>query len=497
MTTSSGNLLKLPSFLAPEFEEQENEEDKNEIMDTTNTTVIQCSPDRYIKSNKLQSAAETALFLAWKESDENRKQLEKSNADLMRKIEDLESRFKKIEHNINIQQPSSPVVVENYSTNEEELAKETEWIRVRNKRVTKKRKLNNTLSPEPKKEPAGSNRQVNKIVATETSNVNEENKKKKEKSPPPIIVDGIKSLDTLLKSLKKVSAAEKFRIKLLSKESFKVNAIDSEAYRNITKGLINDGHNWHSYENKQSRPIRVMVKKLHHSCNTESIKDDLKAKGLQVLEVVNKLKWKTKEPLDMFMVSFSSEENIKKVFELGNILGCKVEVEALKKNNLIPQCKNCQNYNHTHKYCNKEARCVKCAGKHETKDCLKPRDALPKCIHCGEGHPASYRGCAVAIELQKIRNSSRATTKNLPSRNVNNSQAQTPIKSHAEIPNKRRLTFAEIVSNENRQQIKKDEGEERTQKILQIILTKLDNQQRIISYLQSRFEKLENTRQHK
>jgi hypothetical protein len=28
----------------------------------------------------------------------------------------------------------------------------------------------------------------------------------------------------------------------------------------------------------------------------------------------------------------------------------------------------------------------------------------PKCVNCGEGHPANYRGCIVAKELQKIKN---------------------------------------------------------------------------------------------
>ncbi|XP_039284237.1 uncharacterized protein LOC120351355 [Nilaparvata lugens] len=167
MSTPIGKLLNLQSSHVLEFEEQGNEEDKNEIMEPTNTTEIQCSPDRYTKSNKLQSAAEGALFIDWKESNEKRNQLEKSNEELLRKIENLELRFRKIEENIDMQQSSSPVrpaqatteAVENYSTNEEELLKETEWIRVRNKRVTKKRKLNNTLSPEPKEEPARSFRQ--------------------------------------------------------------------------------------------------------------------------------------------------------------------------------------------------------------------------------------------------------------------------------------------------------------------------------------------------
>jgi hypothetical protein len=35
--------------------------------------------------------------------------------------------------------------------------------------------------------------------------------------------------------------------------------------------------------------------------------------------------------------------------------------------------------------------------------------AQPKCVHCGEAYPANYRGCSVAIELQKFKNQNMKT----------------------------------------------------------------------------------------
>lgn len=54
-------------------------------------------------------------------------------------------------------------------------------------------------------------------------------------------------------------------------------------------------------------------------------------------------------------------------------------------------------------YCNKPPRCVKCAGKHSSTECTV-EIPYPKCCNCDEQHPASYRGCVVAKELQKLRN---------------------------------------------------------------------------------------------
>lgn len=86
----------------------------------------------------------------------------------------------------------------------------------------------------------------------------------------------------------------------------------------------------------------------------------------------------------------------------------RVKIEPLKKNSrLIPQCKKCQGYNHTQKYCGREVRCVKCAGKHDAKACPENRNNPAKCVNCKGQHPANYRGCEVAKELQKLRNKTR------------------------------------------------------------------------------------------
>lgn len=47
------------------------------------------------------------------------------------------------------------------------------------------------------------------------------------------------------------------------------------------------GASWYSYEDKQSHPIKVMIKNLHHSCGISALIADLKEQGLNVLNVVN------------------------------------------------------------------------------------------------------------------------------------------------------------------------------------------------------------------
>ncbi|KAF5275629.1 hypothetical protein FQA39_LY06741 [Lamprigera yunnana] len=66
-----------------------------------------------------------------------------------------------------------------------------------------------------------------------------------------------------------------------------------EQQKCCNKKIISD-----TYENKQERPIRVMVKNLYRSCKPTKIVDDLRTKGFKAVDAVNKLKWKTKDPLE-------------------------------------------------------------------------------------------------------------------------------------------------------------------------------------------------------
>jgi len=52
-------------------------------------------------------------------------------------------------------------------------------------------------------------------------------------------------------------------------------------------------------------------------------------------------------------------------------------------------------------YDNKNDRTIKVMAR--GKDCKVVRNLAPKCINCKGQHPANYKGCEVAVELQKMR----------------------------------------------------------------------------------------------
>ena len=269
-----------------------------------------------------------------------------------------------------------------YITDEDDLATETEWII--KKRPSKKRKAE--TSPEIqntcKNDEGKSKNEVN-------TNEKQIPKKLPTSKPPPIMVSSVSDYQEFYKLVQNKAKSE-FTIKLLNNGVYKVNVLNSDDYRSLTKSLNTAEIAWYSYENAQERPIKVVIKNLHHSWDPAEIIADLKRQNLKAVSATNKMQYKTKKPLDMFLVSFEACEEIKKVHEIRSILNRIVKIEPTKRSKLIPQCKVCQSFGHTQNYCGKPARCVKCAGKHKTIECLKTETEQPKCVNCGEAHPANY-----------------------------------------------------------------------------------------------------------
>jgi hypothetical protein len=68
-----------------------------------------------------------------------------------------------------------------------------------------------------------------------------------------------------------------------------------------------------------------------------------------------------------------------------------VETDVAPKGPL--QCKGCQRFGHTQRYCGYAPRCVVCGEAHISVECSTSQRQL-KCCSCGANHTANYRGCA-------------------------------------------------------------------------------------------------------
>jgi hypothetical protein len=99
-----------------------------------------------------------------------------------------------------------------------------------------------------------------------------------------------------------------------------------------------------------------MARNIHASRNAEDVMKDLQNKNVFIMEISLLRSRKDRTPLPLYMLTFEKNEDIKRIFEINEMLSLKVTIEALRGSKLIPQCKSCQACEHTQKYCRKEAR---------------------------------------------------------------------------------------------------------------------------------------------
>lgn len=197
---------------------------------------------------------------------------------------------------------------------------------------------------------------------------------------------------------------DNYTIKVQNQEQVKVQAKTIEAYDIITKSLKEKNTEFHTYQKKQDKPFRVILRNMHYSTETDSIKEEIENHGHTVLNIINMRQRTTKNPLSMFSIDLKPDENNQSIYMIEYLLNTKIKFEAPHFKREIPQCTNCQRYGHTKNFCFHPPRCVKCTGKHRTSDCLhKERSDKVKCVLCGENHPANYKGCTIYKQLQKAK----------------------------------------------------------------------------------------------
>lgn len=141
---------------------------------------------------------------------------------------------------------------------------------------------------------------------------------------------------------------------------------------------------------------------MHPSVDLEDLKQEIEQHNHTVVRISNIKQAISQKPLPLFFIEIESRDNNKEIFQIKKLMHTVISFEPPRKKREIPQCMNCQGFNHTKNYCNKSPVCVKCARSHLTRDCpIKEKTKEVICANCGGDHPASYKGCIVRKQLQQ------------------------------------------------------------------------------------------------
>jgi hypothetical protein len=235
------------------------------------------------------------------------------------------------------------------------------------------------------------------------------------KLPPPIFIKiKVQSYQVFCEKIKNiVEPTDDFTCKR-STESLKLNTTSSNEYRTIIRYLKESKVEFFTYQFKENKPYRIVIRNLHPTTDPDYIKEELEKEGFQARNDINALHRVSIIHLPLFFVDLEPALNNKNIFELKTLCHTKVKIEAPRINKLAPQCLNFHNYDHTKTYCNNHPRCVRCGENHRTDTCTKSRELPAKGALCNGNHPANYRGCLVFKNLQQLRK------EQLPSKNNTN-----------------------------------------------------------------------------
>lgn len=297
--------------------------------------------------------------------------------------------------------------------------------------------------------------------------------------PPAIYIPDVNDINIMIKKINKVIPCSEYNYKSLREGQVRLMVKSVESYRKVINFLETSKINFHTYQLKQERAYRIVIKGLHHSTPPVDIKAELLALGHQVRAVTNVRSRINKEPLSMFFVDLDPDPNNKTVYDIKHINQAIVKIEPPLRTNDFVQCHRCQQYGHTKSYCKNQYRCVKCGMDHATTDCDKSADTPPRCVHCSLNHTASYKGCQVYQNLVARRPTRQrlfSTSKNFNHRE--NTQFHNDTNNHPN-PSRANMSYSEALrgpaSNENSRMDRLEKIMENLMNLMSMLMAKLCN----------------------
>jgi len=264
---------------------------------------------------------------------------------------------------------------------------------------------------------------------------NLENSSAPTKPPPPIFIRVVNDYKAFCDNIKQLTKGSPFVCKS-SITGIKLSTSSPDSYRSVIKFLQSNKAAFHTYQLKQDRAFRIVIRNLHHSTPIKEIEKELSALGHMPRNVTNVLHIVTKQPLPLFFVDLETDINNKDVFKIDHLYYTKIKIEEPRPNNQPIQCLRCQGFGHTKSYCNHPPKCVRCGDSNASESCVKPADQPATCALCSGDHPANYRGCPVFKKIQAVHHLKRSNP------------THTNLK---EVPSNVKFTNVNFTSNMNTQ----------------------------------------------
>jgi hypothetical protein len=185
-------------------------------------------------------------------------------------------------------------------------------------REIKRKKSNKVFKNNNSSEPAVTTNNRYKLLTNEVTNKEEPtdvNTTKRIPRPLPIFVYVI-NYPQMIQHLAEVAEEENYNTRSMATNIMKINCHSAETYRKILAFMKENIIIYRSYQPKNERPYKKVIKHLHHSVKLEDITDELSGLGHKVRNIINAKHRQTKEPLNLFFIDLEPAEY--------TLLNCKI-----------------------------------------------------------------------------------------------------------------------------------------------------------------------------
>jgi hypothetical protein len=115
----------------------------------------------------------------------------------------------------------------------------------------------------------------------------------------------------MAEKLSEILEEEQYTTKSLSDNTIKVNCRMPDNYRKLTTFLKGNKVIYHTYQLKEERMFRIVLKHIHQSTRIEDIQTELTIKGHQMRNIINGRHRVTKERLNLFFIDLEPSANNK------------------------------------------------------------------------------------------------------------------------------------------------------------------------------------------
>ena len=225
----------------------------------------------------------------------------------------------------------------------------------------------------------------------------------------------------------------------LIKNNIHALATDSATFRQAQDVLEKAKIPFHTFSLPADRSLKVLLRGIPNNTLVKDVQNELSELGFEITHIRQFLK--NGKPLPMYMVTLPCNPTNKNIFNLTSIFYISITVEQYRASG-PSQCFNCQNFGHSSANCKHPARCVKCSGAHQTRECSKTAEKPPKCCNCGGEHTANFRQCPVFADQMTLKTKSTNTVAKLPSPTITTN----PTPSVKE-PSGTNTSYASITTN--------------------------------------------------